>query len=42
MLLAAYFEVVDLGVEGFADLARRAGELHHHFVGLDAIDGEAV
>ncbi len=42
VLLTAHFEVVDLGMEGFADFARRAGEVDHHAVGVNGIDGEAV
>ena len=33
---------MDLGVEGFADITRRAGEVDHHLIGVDVIDGEAV
>ena len=29
------FQIVDLGVEGFADLARCAGEVDDHAVGID-------
>ncbi len=42
VLLTADLQVVDLGVEGFADLPRRAGEVDHHAVGIDVNDGEAV
>ena len=42
MGLAIHHQVMDLGVEGLADLARRAGEVDHHLVGIDQVDLEPL